>query len=72
MLALAEILGLLILNALIHAAFVRWKVARRTSSRAKRRISTHYPLHPSPAASTLAFDAALEPAVLVRPAGIDW
>ena len=31
MLALAEILGLIILNALFHTAFTRWKLARRTS-----------------------------------------
>jgi hypothetical protein len=75
MLALAEILGLVILNALIHTAFTRWKLARRTSP-AKRyskvRISTHYPLHPSPVASALNFEGAPEHAAPVRPAGIDW
>jgi len=75
MLALAEILGLVILNALIHTAFTRWKLARRTSPakrRAKVRISTHYPLHPSPVAGALSFEGAPEHAALVRPAGIDW
>jgi hypothetical protein len=75
MLALAEILGLVILNALIHTAFTRWKLARRTSPakrREKVRISTHYPLHPSPVASALSFEGAPEHAALVRPAGIDW
>jgi hypothetical protein len=75
MLALAEILGLVILNALIHTAFTRWKLARRTSP-AKRyskvRISTHYPLHPSPVASALSFEGATEHAAPGRPAGIDW
>jgi hypothetical protein len=75
MLALAEILGLIILNALLHAAFARWKRARRTTGLkrpAKARIATHYPLHPSPMASALAFDATPEPAAYIRPAGIDW
>jgi hypothetical protein len=75
MLALAEILGLVILNALIHTAFTRWKLARRASP-AKRyskvRISTHYPLHPSPAAGGLSFEGASEHAAPVHPAGIDW
>lgn len=75
MLALAEILALLILNALIQAAFARWKIARRTArSRrpAKARVVTHYPLHPSPAASALSFEVAPEHAAHIRPAGIDW
>jgi hypothetical protein len=75
MLALAEILGLIILNALIHAAFTRWKIARRaTGSKrpAKVRISTHYPLHPSPVAIALSFDGAPEHAAHIRPAGVDW
>jgi len=62
MLALAEILALIILNALIQAAFARWKIARRVSGpkrRAKAPIAFHYPLHPSPAAH-------------IRPAGVDW
>jgi hypothetical protein len=74
MLALAEILALVILNALIHTAFTRWKKTRRTSRAhgrstqpAKLRIVTHYPLHPSPV-----FNAAPEHAAHVRPAGIDW
>ena len=75
MLALAEILGLLILNALFHAAFLRWRIARRSTApkrRAKVRVATSYPLHPSPVASALRFDGAPEHATLVRPAGIDW
>ncbi len=75
MLALAEIIGLIILNALLHAAFTRWKLARRSRSpkrSAGLRPSAHYPLHPSPLAGALAFDAAPEQAALVRPAGIDW
>jgi hypothetical protein len=79
MLALAEILGLLVLNALIHAAFVRWKIARRAGApkrREKVRVVTHYPLHPSPVARALrfdcAFDGAPEHAAHIRPAGIDW
>jgi hypothetical protein len=76
MLALAEILALVLLNALIYAAFTRWKVTRRTArSRrrpAKARLSTHYPMHPSPAMHAFECEAAPEPATLVRPAGIDW
>ena len=75
MLALAEILGLIILNALIHTAFTRWKIARRATGLkrpAKARVATHYPLHPSPVASALCFDVAPEHAAHVRPAGIDW
>jgi hypothetical protein len=76
MLALAEILGLLILNAMIHAAFARWKLARRAGSRSKRtakvRVVTHYPLHPSPVASALRFEGAPEHAAHIRPAGVDW
>jgi len=80
MLALAEILGLLILNALLHAAFVRWKSARRTASpkrRTKAPAVTPYPLHPSPVANAFRFDGepaepALGHAAHIRPAGIDW
>jgi len=75
MLALAEILVLVILNALIHAAFTRWKIARRATGakpRAKVRVVTPYPLHPSPSFSALRLDAAPEHAAHIRPAGIDW
>ena len=78
MLALAEILGLLILNAMIHAAFLRWKAARRTTGRAKRQakapVVTHYPSHPSPVAifDSAPSDHALGHAAHIRPAGIDW
>jgi len=75
MLALAEILALIVLNALIQAAFVRWKIARRTT-RSKRpatvRVATHYPLHPSPTFNAFRLDAAPEHAAHIRPAGIDW
>jgi hypothetical protein len=74
MLALAEILALVILNALIQAAFARWKIARRGTTRARRpakaRVATYYPLHPSPAFD--AFDTVPEHTAQVRPAGIDW
>ncbi len=69
MLALAEILGLTILNALLHAAFTRWKLARRATGPkrpARLRLAAHYPLHPSPVAG------APEHAAHIRPAGIDW
>lgn len=55
MLALAEILALVILNALVQSAFARWKLARRTAGSkrpAPQRLATHYPLHPSPTAWT--------------------
>ena len=74
MLALAEILGLIILNALLHTAFMRWKNARRTirsRRRAPVRTAAHYPQHPSPVAA-FQFEAAPEHAAHVRPAGIDW
>jgi hypothetical protein len=53
MLALAEVLALVILNALVQSAFARWKLARRTAGPKRpnpQRLATHYPLHPSPAA----------------------
>ncbi len=73
MLALAEILGLIVLNAMFHAAFTRWKMSRRATRskrRAPARTHTQYPHHPSPAVAF--FDAVPEHAVQVRPAGIDW
>ena len=73
MLALAEILGLILLNALIHTAVTRWKRTRRgtTSKRTvQQRTAFHYPQHPSPAAAL--FNAAPEHGAHVRPAGIDW
>jgi len=75
MLALAEILALVILNALLHAAFTRWRIARRTGRpqrRAKVRIAPHYPLHPSPTLAVAQCEAAPEHAAQIRPAGIDW
>jgi hypothetical protein len=75
MLALAEILALVILNAVIHAAFARWKFARRVSRprcAAKVPLAAPYPLHPSPVASAFRFEAAPEHAAHIRPAGIDW
>jgi hypothetical protein len=75
MLALTEILALILLNALLYAGFNRWKVVRRTA-RARRTakvwVSTHYPMHPSPAMNAFRCDAAPEAAASVRPAGIDW
>jgi hypothetical protein len=74
MLALAEILALIILNALIPAAFTRWKITRRSSRSTRRvvRLAAHYPLHPSPTFDTFRLDAAPEHAAHIRPAGIDW
>jgi hypothetical protein len=75
MLALAEILGLIILNVALHAAFTRWKSTRRTSRIAVRRNARpalHYPLHPSPSFTAIRCDAVPEHAAHVRPAGIDW
>jgi hypothetical protein len=72
MLALAEILGLIILNALIHTAFTRCNRTRRGAKSLKRtaqaRVAFHYPQHPSPASAFFAPEAAGH----VRPAGIDW
>jgi hypothetical protein len=73
MLALAEILALIVLNALIQAAFARWKIARRVSPQRRRYkapVAFHYPLHPSPTFNV--FEGAPEPAAHIRPAGIDW
>jgi hypothetical protein len=75
MLALAEILALIVLNALVQAAFARWKIARRVSRpkyRSKVPAALQYPLHPSPAAVALRFDAAPEHAAHIRPIGMDW
>ena len=75
MLALAEILALIVLNAMVQAAFVRWKIARRaTRSKepAQARVATHYPLHPSPAFNAFHLAAAPEHAAHIRPAGVDW
>ena len=75
MLALAEILGLIVLNALLHTAFVRWKTARRVTrskrTPLRRTAAHHYPQHPSPVAA-FQFEAAPEHAAHVRPAGVDW
>jgi hypothetical protein len=75
MLALAEILALVILNALVQSAFARWKLARRSAMPkrpapqrlATRRLATHYRLHPSPTAWT----AAPAPEAPRASAGID-
>jgi hypothetical protein len=78
MLALAEILALIVLNALAQAAFARWKTTRRAGRQGRRptaaaaRVSFHYPLHPSPAGTALRFEAMPETAAHVRPAGMDW
>jgi hypothetical protein len=75
MLALAEILALILLNALSQAGFARWKLGRRVSHPrrpAKAPVAIHYPLHPSPAAPAISFYAAPEHAAHIRPAGIDW
>jgi hypothetical protein len=75
MLVLAEILALILLNALVQAAFARWKIARRVS-RPRRaatvRVATHYPLHPSPTFNAFRLDAAPEHAAHIRPIGMDW
>lgn len=73
MLVLAEILALILLNALVFKAFARWKIARRTSRsrrRTRTRTAAHYPHHPSPAIFQI--DPAPEPTAFVRPAGLDW
>ena len=77
MLALAEILALIVLNALAQAAFARWKMTRRAGrpgrpAAATTRVAYHYPLHPSPAGNTFRFEAAPEAAAQIRPAGMDW
>lgn len=68
MLDLALVLGLVVLNALVHAAYVRWRKAPKPR-RAKRmqRRTFSYPTHPSPG-----FAEVPEHAVAVRPVGIDW
>jgi hypothetical protein len=73
MIALAEILGLILLNAFCLAAFRQWRAARRggIGERAARQRAAPYPFHPSPDAG-FRLDAAPEGGAHVRPAGIDW
>ena len=69
MLDLAIVLGLIVLNALVHSAYVRWRNApktRRVPGRVGRR-NLAYPIHPSPG-----FTDMPEHAIAVRPAGMDW
>ena len=68
MLDLAIVLGLVVLNALAHSAYVRWRRAPKTSrvpGRARHR-NLAYPTHPSPG-----FAEVPEHAVVIRSAGID-
>ena len=68
MLDLAIVLGLVVLNALAHSAYIRWRKAPKTrrSSRAMQQSALVYPTHPSPG-----FVAPPEHAA-IRPVGIDW
>ena len=69
MLDLAIVLGLVVLNALAHSAYVRWRNAPKTRhvEPAAARRNLVYPTHPSPG-----FAEVPEHAVAVRPVGIDW
>jgi len=69
MLDLAIVLGLVVLNALAHSAYVRRRNApktRRIPAIGQRR-NLAYPIHPSPG-----FADAPERAAAVRPIGVDW
>jgi hypothetical protein len=70
MLDLAIVLVLIVLNALAHSAYIRWRRQRRRPHvvrRAARLRGFTYPTHPSPG-----FACPPEHAIAVRPAGIDW
>jgi hypothetical protein len=69
MLDLAIVLALVVLNALAHSAYVRWRNAPKPR-RAKRPVQRRglcYPTHPSPG-----FADMPEHAIAVRPVGVDW
>ncbi|HVY97859.1 MAG TPA: hypothetical protein VHA35_00055 [Dongiaceae bacterium] len=64
------ILALVVLNALAHASYVRWRGRRRHRPALRRAGAPRgfaYPVHPSPSLA-----CAPEHAAAVRPAGIDW
>ena len=68
MLDLAIVLALVVLNAVLHSAYIRWRrapKARRTRTTQRRVLS--YPTHPSPSLLDVP-----EHAVAARPIGVDW
>jgi hypothetical protein len=70
MLDLAILLALVVLNALAHSAYVRWRSGapkRRRAAPAASRRALAYPTHPSPG-----FAEVSEHAAAIRPIGIDW
>jgi hypothetical protein len=69
MLDLAIVVALVVLNAVAHSAYIRWRntpKGRGARGGTKRRGAV-YPTHPSPGLADLS-----EQAVAVRPIGIDW
>jgi hypothetical protein len=68
MLDLAIVLGLIVLNALAHAAYMRWRHAPKTrrTRPALTRSGLGYPTHPSPGLAAAPEHAG------IRPVGIDW
>ena len=74
MVDLAIVLALVVVNALSHSAYVRWR-SDRGGRRAVKRVATPrgfvYPTHPSPGFAP-SVEAMPEHAIAVRTAGIDW
>lgn len=68
MLDLTIVLALVVLNALIQSAYVRWRRAPKARhARVTQRRALSYPTHPSPSLMDVP-----EHAVAIRPIGIDW
>jgi hypothetical protein len=69
MLDLTIVLALVVLNALAHSAYVRWRKTPkgRPARGGMKRHGALYPTHPSPGLADLP-----EHAVAVRPIDIDW
>ena len=68
MLDLAIVLALVVLNALVQSAYVRWRrTPKQRRARVAQRRAISYPSHPSPGWADLP-----EHAVAIRPVGIDW
>ncbi len=73
MLDLVIVLALVVLNAVAHAAYLRWRKhqRRRTANRLAAARGFGYPMHPSPGFTPGSIGVP-DHAVAVRPCGIDW
>jgi len=68
MLDLAIVLALVVLNAVLQSAYVRWRKAPKARRvRVTQRRALAYPIHPSPSLLDVP-----EHAIAVRPIGVDW